>query len=167
MSDRDELVDALAVGLRQRVLEQRRAAERLADFAFTEGPLERDRGATDGPTDWRYFVTRTLAAAGQPATIALLEALADGDRPLAELAGPGDAGARDPLALADRVGGLSAAGLVDRELVSDRVALTGLGRAVLELVREWETRAAAVGAETVDHVAAATSDVAGDGGVSR
>lgn len=156
MSASDALLDALGAGLRRRVLERRRAAERLADFVFTEGAAGPDRGQGITPTDWRYFVARTLASAGDPATLALLEELAGGDRPVAELAERRGATFGDRLAVADWIGGLASAGLVGHELASDRVSLTELGQAVLALVREWE------------HRASAGADVAGQGqGVAR
>jgi len=160
MTTQEELLEALAAGLRSRVLERRRAAERLADFAFTEGAPATGRGSSDGPTDWRYFVTRSLAVAGDPATIELLERLADGDRPLSELTGPGDARTGDRLAVIDWIGGLAAAGLVGHELATDRVALTQLGRALLELIQEWEARAAVDGP-------VARTDAAVGGGTAR
>jgi hypothetical protein len=160
MSTSDALLDALAAGLRRRVLERRRAAERLADFVFTEGAAVPDRGASVASDDWRYFVARTLASAGDPATIGLLEELADGDRPMAELAEPRSATLVGRLAMSDWIGGLASAGLVGHELASDRVALTELGGAVLALVREWERRAAA-GADGADRPEGASEATTG------
>jgi hypothetical protein len=174
MSTSDELLDALAAGLRRRVVERRRSAQRLADFVFTEGAAGPDRGPTTAPTDWRYFVARTLASAGDPTTIGLLEELAGGERSVAELAERWSATNGDRLAMADWIGGLASAGLVGHELASDRVALTELGGAVLALVREWERRAAA-GDDVADDRAGeaapggrtATGDAAAGGGRSR
>jgi hypothetical protein len=47
----------------------------------------------------------------------------------------------DRVALAARVGALAAAGLVGRELESDRVTATPLGEAVLDLIDDIERRA--------------------------
>ena len=144
MSRSDELVDALASGLRRRVAERRRAAERLADFVFREeAAAAPDRRPAVSRADWRWFVARTLAAAGDPAVIGLLEELAAGERTMTELAVRGGLTGGDGLAMTDWIGELAAAGLVGHELASDRVALTELGQAVLALVREWEDRAAA------------------------
>ena len=51
----------------------------------------------------------------------------------------------DRLVAADRVGRLASAGLVGRELESDRVALTPLGEALLDLVADLERRVGASG----------------------
>jgi hypothetical protein len=137
------LLDALAGGLRRRVTERGLAERRLADFVFREGSPDPGEGTTPSPADWRHFVGRTLAAAGEPGTIELLERLSGGDRPIAELAGRWEAGGGGRLASVDWIGGLASAGLVGRDLETDRVGLTDLGAAVLALVREWERRASA------------------------
>ncbi len=139
----EPLLDALARGLRRRVTERGRAERRLADFVFREGSSDPGEGTTPSPADWRHFVARTLAAAGEPGTIDLLERLSAGDLPIDELSGPRTAGGGDRLATIDRIGGLASAGLVGRDLETDRVGLTDLGAAVLALVREWERRASA------------------------
>ncbi len=143
MTTSDALLDALAEGLRRRVTERGRAERRLADFVFREGSPDPGEGATPSPADWRHFVARTLAAAGEPGTIELLERLSGGDRPIAELGGRQEAGGGGRLASVDWIGGLASAGLVGRDLETDRVGLTDLGTAVLALVREWERRAIA------------------------
>jgi hypothetical protein len=157
MSGSDALLDALGAGLRGRVLERVRTAERLADFVFTEGVAGPDREPSVASTDWRYFVARTLASAGDPATIGLLEELAGGDRPMTELAERRSATLGGRLAVSDWIGGLVSAGLVGHELTSDRVALTGLGRAVLDLVWEWERRAI-TGADAADRPGGGASE---------
>lgn len=139
----DALLDALAEGLRRRVTERGRAERRLADFVFREGSADPGEGATPSAADWRHFVARTLAAAGEPGTIDLLERLSAGDLPIDELSGRRTAGGGDRLATIDRIGGLASAGLVGRDLETDRVGLTDLGAAVLALVRDWEGRASA------------------------
>jgi hypothetical protein len=145
MTAAEALLDTIADGLRRWVAERRRSEERLADFVFDERTPGRDPDRPAAPVDWRYYVTRTLALAGDPAVVGLLEGLADGDRSLAELAEPtGSASTRATgrLALVDWIGQLSAAGLVARELGTDRVGLTALGTALLDLVHECERRAA-------------------------
>jgi hypothetical protein len=140
----DALLDALGVGLRRRVTERGRAERRLADFVFREGSPDPGEGTVPSPADWRHFVARTLAAAGEPGTIDLLERLSAGDLPIDEIGGLRVAGGGDRLATVDRIGGLASAGLVGRDLETDRVGLTDLGAAVLALVREWERRASTV-----------------------
>jgi hypothetical protein len=140
----DDLLAVLADGLRRRVTERGEAEARLADFAFREGTDETD--GTDRPRleagDWRYFVSRTLAAAGEPGTLDLLERLSSDEETLGSLAGDGDPALPGGLATIDRIGGLTAVGLARRDLETGRVGLTGLGSAVLEFAREWERRAA-------------------------
>ena len=143
MTASDALLDALAGGLRRRVTERGLAERRLADFVFREGSPDAAAGTTPSPADWRHFVGRTLAAAGEPGTIELLERLSSGDRPIAELTGRREAGGGGRLASVDWIGGLASAGLIGRDLETDRVGLTDLGAAVLALVREWERRARA------------------------
>lgn len=141
MTTPDGLLTALADGLRRRVAERGQAEARLADFAFREGP-----GGVEPPVivgaDWRYFVSRTLAAAGEPGTLDLLERLSSGEETLQTLGNDQPAGFTGGLAVVDRIGGLAAAGLAGRDLESGRVDLTGLGSAVLAFTREWERRAA-------------------------
>lgn len=125
--------------------EQRRAEERLADFAFGEAAATPARAAAPGPgapigtTAWRHYLARMLRSAGELETLELLEALRDGPSSLDGLA------LREPwrgdrVAVADWIGGLAAVGFVRRELETDRVSLAPLGVAVLELVAELERR---------------------------
>lgn len=133
-----QMLDALAVNLRARVREQRRAEERLAGFAFREGgpaPGSRESGAAPA-TDWRYYLARTFREASEPATLALLLRLRPAERSLGDLG-------EDPLAVADQVGRLATAGLVSRPLDSERVSLAPLGEAVLALYDALEARLAA------------------------
>lgn len=141
MTTSDRLLEALADGLRRRVMERGQAEERLADFAFREGPGG-PAHATLVEADWRYFISRTLAAAGEPGTVDLLERLSSDEETLETLVRDHPAGLAGGLATVDRIGGLTAAGLAGRDLETGRVALTGLGSAVLALAREWEARAA-------------------------
>jgi hypothetical protein len=138
----DSLLAGLADSLRRRVTERSQAEERLADFAFREGPAGSVRPALVA-ADWRYFISRTLAAAGEPGTLDLLERLSTGEETLQTLARGDSMGLAGGLATVDRIGGLAAAGLAGRDLETGRVALTGLGSAVLAVVHEWERRAAA------------------------
>ena len=139
----EELLEDLAQALRRRVAERRRAEQRLAEFAFREGP---DGEAARTPrepvesevTDWRAYAARALAAL-EPAGLALLDALREGPLPLSVLAER--LGITDRVIAVDRVGDLAAAGLVARELESDRAALTGLGEAVLALLDDLAARA--------------------------
>ncbi len=144
----DALLDALAAGLRRRADEQRRAEERLASFAFRE-EASPDGGASparSGATSWRYHVTRAMRIAGDPAVLTLLEALRGGPLPLPEVSSGAYADAQlvagDPVAAADWIGALAAAGFVTRELETDRVAIAPLGLATLALVGELERRLA-------------------------
>ena len=88
-------------------------------------------------------MARTLREAGEPGTLALLERIGPDGRRLAELA-DGPPGSTDRSALADRVGRLSQAGLLGRELETDRVTLTPLGEALLALADELARRAGEV-----------------------
>ncbi len=165
----DELLGRIAAALRSRVLAQRRAEERLASFAFSERPLtgpgtapgaaaalgvdrkSGDSSATGQPTpmatesgiDWTWFVGRALRLVGDPAVLHLLEALRDGALPLEALAGLSTTTTTDRVALSDQLGGLATAGLLVRELESNRVSLAPLGEALLQLVADIGQRAEA------------------------
>lgn len=141
MTAADSLLAGLADGLRRRVAERGQAEERLADFVFREGPGGTGRPAP-GEADWRYFVSRTLAAAGEPGTLDLLEWLSSGEETLQTLVRDHPAGLDGGLATVDRIGGLAAAGLAGRDLETGRVGLTGLGSTILAFAQEWERRAA-------------------------
>lgn len=141
MTTPDSLVAALADGLRHRVAERGQAEARLADFAFREGPGGSGR-PTPAEADWRYFISRTLAAAGEPGTLDLLELLSSGEETLETLVRDKAAGLTGGLAIVERIGGLAAAGLAGRDLESGRVRLTGLGSAVLAFAQEWARLAA-------------------------
>lgn len=141
MSTADRVLADLADGLRRRIAERRQAEERLAAFAFREG----GDGAGAPPAvdpGWRFFVSRTLASAGEPGTLDLLERISSGDETLTTLTARPPAGIDGGLPTADRIAGLGAAGLAGRDLETGRVRLTVLGSAVLALALEWERRAA-------------------------
>ncbi|OGO58649.1 MAG: hypothetical protein A2Z32_03110 [Chloroflexi bacterium RBG_16_69_14] len=142
MTSADALLASLADGLRRRVAERGQAEARLADFVFREGSDGSDGRAPVESRDWRYFMSRTLAAVGEPGTLDLLDRLSSGDETLRTLARDRPAGLDGGLATVDRIGGLAAAGLVGRDLETGRVGLTVLGSAVLALAQEWERRAA-------------------------
>jgi hypothetical protein len=133
----DRMLADLADGLRRRIAERRQAEEGLAAFAFREGG---DGAGAPSAVDagWRYFVSRTLAASGEPGTLDLLERIANGDETVATLTARRFAGAEGGLATADRISGLGAAGLAGRDLETGAVRLTALGSAVLALALEWE-----------------------------
>ena len=139
----DDLLAGLADGLRRRVAERGRAEERLADFVFREGSDAAARSAVMEPEGWRTFVSRTLAAAGEPGTLDLLDYLSSGDGTLATLGRDRPAGVDGGLATVDRIAGLAASGLVSRDLETGRIGLTALGSAVLAFTRAWERLAAA------------------------
>lgn len=133
-----QVLEALAVSLRARVREQRRAEERLAGFAFREGgpAVESGKSGPAPATDWRYYLARTFREASEPATLGLLLRLRPTERSLSDLG-------EDRLAVADQVGRLATAGLVSRPLDSERVSLAPLGEAVLALYDALEARLAA------------------------
>jgi hypothetical protein len=112
----------------------------LTSFAFGEGQVAIDVPA---PTSWGPLAIQILAAACDPTTIRFLRAARGDGRTIESLASAGmlalDPG--DRVALAARVGALAAAGLVGRELESDRVTSTPLGEAVLALLDDIERRA--------------------------
>jgi hypothetical protein len=137
----DSLLTGLADGLRRRVAERGEAEARLADFVFREGSAGAGRRAPV-KAEWRYFISRTLAAAGELGTLDLLERLSSGNETLQTLGRDHPEGLHDELAIVDRIGGLTGAGLAGRDLETGRVTLTGLGSAVLSLAREWERRVA-------------------------
>ena len=135
----DELLEAFASALRSWVGRQAVAEERLTSFAFREGQAAIDVPA---PTSFGPLAMQILAAACDPATIRFLHAVRGDGRTIESLAPAGMLGldAGDRVALAARVGALAAAGLVGRELESDRVTATPLGEAVLDLIGDIERR---------------------------
>lgn len=149
MTTADALFAGLADALRRRVAERGQAEERLGDFVFRESPLAGPGSAAQpvsSGVDWRYFITRTLAAVGEPGTLDLLERLAAEGTTVDALTREASVGFAGRLATADRIGGLAAAGLAGRDLESGQVRLTPLGSAVLAFVLEWERGAAGAGA---------------------
>ncbi len=143
----DDLLDRLATAVRARVRARQAAELRLGSFVFREGP----EGARPAPTavpdaasvDWRFFVLRALAVVGDPDAVRFLEAVRSDGLPLDDLMSVVEPQIADRLVAGDLVGGLASAGLVGRDLESDRVSLLPLGEAILDLVAELERRAAA------------------------
>lgn len=123
---------ALEAALSAWLARQAAAEERLTSFAFREG---QPAVAVPAPTSHAELRRWILATAADPGVAAFLRRLADADRSITELAGDGALGVRpgDRVSLAARVGVLAAAGLVTRDLQADRVGLTELGRAALDL----------------------------------
>jgi hypothetical protein len=76
MTGGDILIGAVADGIRRRVAERGRAEAQLAAFVFGEGRSRPERPWDANAADWRYFVSRTLAVAGEPGTMDFLERLA-------------------------------------------------------------------------------------------
>jgi hypothetical protein len=141
-------LDRLASALRAHVDARRRAEGRLASFAFTERPRiagPEPSHAAGTTADWDYFVGVALRVAGEPTTLRALQALRADARPLERLGGDLGSPTHDPLAIGDWIGGLASAGLVSRELESNRVSLTPLGEAIVDLVSEVTRRAGAMG----------------------
>ncbi|GAC1662791.1 MAG: hypothetical protein NVS9B8_00660 [Candidatus Limnocylindrales bacterium] len=140
----DALLERRAEAVRMRVAGRRAAEARLASFAFAErAPSDRSRWPSPGPDDspdLGYFIRCALGALGDPDTVRILYALRAEDQALAALMGVVAPAIRDRLVASDRIGGLASAGLVGRDLESDRVALTPLGMALLDLVAELERR---------------------------
>ncbi len=122
----------IALGLRRRAEEVRRAEEQFLAFAWRE-----DEGSGEADTaaggDLAPFALRALHVATEEASFRVQAHLADtGDgtvRALAAVLGV------SRLAAVDRVSALTQAGLAGRDLESDRVGITMLGRGVVELVR--------------------------------
>ena len=143
----EAILDRLATALRTRVDAQRTAEMRLASFAFSEQPASGRTDVTsaagDTPIDWRYYVLRALRVIAEPDSVQLLDDVRGDGRPLDELVRLFEPAAHDRLAVGDRVGRLAAVGLVGRELASDRVSLTPLGEALLDLLADLERRAGA------------------------
>jgi len=142
--DDGALVGALSAGLGAWIAQAMRAEDRLATFAFREGGPRVDLPA---PTSLRFFIGRLLGAAGDPATLRLLEATRDGAVPMAELLRRDDLGVErgDRVALAERIADAASGGLVGRELEGDRVACTPLGTALLDLVEALEAGVSSAG----------------------
>lgn len=128
----DTPMAVMARGLARRMAQVRTAEERLASFAWKEGgPAHGEPGVVSDATSW---VARVLHVATEGDNHRLLHLITgDGDPTLGSLAG---ALGRGRTEVADRVSALTQAGLVARDLESDRVGLTELGGGVVELVSD-------------------------------
>ena len=111
---------------------QEAAEERLTSFAFREGQPPVSIAPSTSHEALRRWVLGVVAA---PEVAALLRALGESGRLTADLTAEGVLGMHpgDRVALAARIGVLAAGGLVTRELESDRITVTDLGRAALAL----------------------------------
>jgi hypothetical protein len=128
-------VELIARGLRARADQIMKAEEQFDAFAWKEGGAE--PGAADDAGSLVPFLVRVFRLALEDGNLALLTRLArDGDAGLGELIETG--GGR--LATVDRVSALTQAGLVGRDLETDRVGVTGLGQGVVELLDELGRR---------------------------
>ncbi len=136
--------DVLGKALGTRLAEMRSAMARYDSFAYR--PEEAARGGDDQPgtadaeTAARDFVLVALAAAADPVSYTLLRRMADGDTALADL---GTAAGLPRLAVWERLSTLVAAGLAGRSLESDTAGLTPAGSALVALVEEATSAAAA------------------------
>jgi hypothetical protein len=135
----DELLAALAAALRAWIGRQVAAEERLTAFAFREGQPEMD---VPQPTSIGFLAMHALAVACEPSTARFLRDVRGSGRTIGSLAPDGALGVDpdDRVALAARVGALAAAGLVGRELESDRISATPLAEAILDLLDDLERR---------------------------
>lgn len=133
-------VDGIVRGVRARAAQVLRAEEQLAAFAWKEGGQE--AATPDGTAGVASMVVRALRSAVEGDTYPLLVDLAEeGDATIAVLAERMGVGR---LAAVDRVGAWTQAGLVARDLETDRVGLSALGGGVVQLVR-YLAKAAAEG----------------------
>ena len=114
---------------------QRVAEERLTSFAFREGQPDVEVPA---PTSHAAIGQWIAGLVADRAIVAVLRAVEGPGTTTSDLAAAGVLGldAGDRVALVARVGVLAAAGLVTRELETDRVSLTELGRAALAVAVE-------------------------------
>jgi len=129
MSTANDVFDAALAGWLSR---QAATEERLTSFAFRED----QPGVTIPPPSSQAALRRwIIGTVADPEIAALLRLLEADGRATADLAAAGVLGLRpgDRVALAARVGVLAANGLVARDLETDRVTLTALGRAALDL----------------------------------
>lgn len=118
---------------------QAAAEEQLTSFAFREA---QPAVSIEPPTSHDAMRDWILDVVADPDVGAALRGLGGSGRSMTDLSAEGLLGLRpgDRVALAARIGVLAAGGLVSRELESDRVAVTELGRAALALA-DAETRA--------------------------
>lgn len=132
----------LGKALGARLAEVRAAMHRYDAFAYRPDETARgdDEQTGDPETAARDFVLVALAAAADPASYTLLRRMAGGDATLAEL---GAASGLPRLAVWDRLAHLVATGLAGRSLEADTAGLTPAGAALVALVEEATSAAAA------------------------
>jgi len=122
----------IALGLLRRAEEVRRAEEQFLAFAWREDERSGEADAAAGE-ELTPVALRALHVATEEASFRVLAHLVDeGDgtvRALAAVLGV------SRLAAVDRISALTQAGLAGRDLESDRVGVTALGRGVVDLVR--------------------------------
>lgn len=128
--------DAFDAALRSWLARQAAAEERLTSFAFREGQPPIDLPAPTSHAELRGWI---LGLVAEPDVAATLPGLAEDGRPMTDLATAGALGVRpgDRVALAARIGVLTAAGIVARDLEADRALLTELGRSALAVAGRW------------------------------
>lgn len=134
MSEKAEApVEAIARGLARRMAQVRKAEKHLAAFAWREGATEAEGAGQEAePDPGTAWVLRVLRTASEGDNHRMLRAIPRaGDGTVSALAMALGCGRTDAV---DRVSGLAQAGLVGRDLETDRVGLTELGQGVLDLV---------------------------------
>lgn len=121
-----------------RMAQVRTAEERLSTFAWKEGGAA--SGEADTVSDAASWVARVLHVATEGDNRRILLVIAGGgDLTVGALAQALGQGRIDAV---DRVGALTGAGLVARDLESDRVGLTQLGQGVVQLLADVAERVA-------------------------
>lgn len=135
----DGKLAALASALEAWIVRQAAAEERLTAFAFREDQAE---VVVPRPTSGGTVARYVLAVACEPSTYDFLRDVRGAGLTIGSLAAAGPLGVDpgDRVALATRVGILAAAGLVGRELESDRITATPLAEAILDLLEDVERR---------------------------
>ena len=137
-------VDPAVLGkaLAARMADIAAAIDRYDAYAFSEGPAPtaKEDGPGDQPGVARDFALAALRAAGDPLSYAMLQRMAGGDTPLAELS---RATGLPRLAVWERVNSLVAVGLAGRRHENDSAGLTPAGSTLVELVEGAVVAAAA------------------------
>lgn len=120
----------IAVGVRARAAQLVTAEERLSAFAWSENASGARR--PEPRLDASFLVVRALRTALEDDSFRVMRALVrDGDATLGIVAERLEV---PRLAAVDRVGAWTQVGLVGRDLETDRVGVTELGRGIVELV---------------------------------
>ena len=128
-------VDPAVLGkaLAARMADIAAAIERYDAYAFSEGPATtaKEPGPGDQSGVARDLALAALRTSGDPLSYAMLQRMAGGDTPLAELS---RATGLPRLAVWERVNGLVAVGLAGRRHEDDCAGLTPAGSTLVELV---------------------------------